>query len=123
MGPIYASPGTRGINDLQEKLLADLRSNSRGRSTTNNPDVPLLEAVVGAADAEEHESEEDDGAHNQKDLKLSERLQCRDWIFRESARLLLSERCSKKQNAEEMRLTGVVPGRWEQGPGAQGSCR
>ena len=86
----------RGLNDLQNKLLADLRSNSRGRSTTNNPDVSLLEAIVGAADAKEHESEEDDGAHNQKDLKLSERLQCRDRIFRESERLLLSERCSKK---------------------------
>ena len=113
----------RGLNDLQNKLLADLGSNSRGRSTTNNPDVSLLEAIVGAADAKEHESEEDDGAHNQKDLKLSERLQCRDRIFRESERLLLSERCSNKQNAEGMRLTGAVLGRWEQGPGAQGSCR
>lgn len=63
------------------KVSGHLGSNGGCRATSDDPDVPLLEAVVGAADAEEHEGEEDDGAHNQQDLKLPEGLEGRDWIF------------------------------------------
>ena len=58
-----------------------LGSNCGGRATSDDPDVPLLEAVVGAADAKQHEGEEDDGAHNQQDLKLTKGLEGSDWIF------------------------------------------
>ena len=37
---------------------------------TSHLDVPLLETVVGAPDAEEEEREEDDGTDDEKDLKL-----------------------------------------------------
>jgi hypothetical protein len=44
-------------------------------SSSNNLDVSLLEAVVGASDTEEEEGEEDDGADDQQDLELAQWLQ------------------------------------------------
>ena len=44
-------------------------------SSSNHFDVSLLEAVVGASDAKEEEGEEDDGADDQQDLELAQRLQ------------------------------------------------
>ena len=68
-----------------------LGSDCGGRATSDDPDVPLLEAVVGAADAKEHEGEEDDGADNQQDLKLPKGLEGSDWIFGKPEELIFKK--------------------------------
>ena len=46
----------------------------RGGTAADDADVSLLEAVVGAADTQEQEGQEDDGADDQENLKLAQRL-------------------------------------------------
>ncbi len=59
----------------------DLRADGGDGAAPNHADVALLEAVVGAADAEEEEGEEDDGTDDEKDLELAQRRQRRHRPF------------------------------------------
>ncbi len=63
----------------------DLRADGGDGAAPDHADVALLEAVVGAADAEEEEGEEDDGADDEKDLELAQRRQRRHRPFRQPA--------------------------------------
>ena len=52
-----------------------LRPDGGDGAPSDDADVALLEAVVGASDAKEKEGEEDDGADDEKDLELAQRRQ------------------------------------------------
>ena len=59
-----------------------LGPDSRGGTTTDDPNVSLLEAVVGTSYTQEEEGKEDDGADDEEDLELSERLESSDRSLR-----------------------------------------
>ena len=69
-GDLEAVEHGDGLGDL-----GDVGPEGGGRPPPDDLDVPLLEAVVGAADAQEEERQEDDGADDEQDLELAQRLQ------------------------------------------------
>ena len=80
MGPRYLEPLEHGgrVGDA-----GHLGADGGDGPAPNDADVALLEAVVGAADAEEEQGKEDDGADDEEDLELAQRGQRRHRTFRQ----------------------------------------
>ena len=53
----------------------DIGANGGHWSSADDTNVSLLEAIVGASNAKQQQSQEDDCTNDQKNFKLSERLQ------------------------------------------------
>ena len=59
----------------------DLGADGGGWPSPDDSDVSLLEAIIRASDSKKHQSEENDGADDEKNLKLSQRLQSKGWAI------------------------------------------
>ena len=92
----------------------DLGADGGGGSAPDDSDIPLLEAIIRATDSEKHQSEENNGADDEKNLKLSQRLKSKGRAIGQPAQNTFEPILDIHEN-DALKLT---PGELEQEAGA-----